>query len=198
MDSTITLAFFVTLVSVISPIITSIINKRYELKLRSAELKIESLSSNYERMYSTFKEFLTNSSVVILRFDSEMKPTIQEFKQFESACLECFLFLDEDERSSFQAFRILVKTKMGYADPRPKNIFSESLTTKVNTILSLAYISSGDEMFKKFNLCIDIANKKLEKISQEELQIVSLDHKENRLFDSIHSASQPEESSKRR
>lgn len=196
LDSTVTLAFLVTLVSVIAPILTSTINKRYELKLRSAELKKESLTTNYERMYSTFKTFLTNASIVVLRFDSEKKPLISEFKQFESSCLECFLFLNEEERNAFQDFRILVKTKMGYDDPRPRYGISQTLFSQLETIASLAYVNRGDETFKKLNRCIDIANEKLEKVSQEELQLLSTDHKVNKFLDSIHSVFLKEENTK--
>lgn len=196
LDSTITLAFLVTLVSVISPILTSTINKRYELQLRSAELKKEALSSNYERMYSTFKTFITNTSVVVLRFDSDKKPTIQEFKQFETSCLECFLFLDETERDTFQDFRIHIKTQMGYEDPRPNFVLSETIASQMQSILSIAYGRKENKTYKKFNKCIDIANEKLEKVSREELHLLSSDHKENKLFDSIHSVFLKEENTK--
>lgn len=157
--------------------------------MRTAELKKESLSVSYNRMYETFKQFLTDSSVVILRFDSERKPTISEFKMFESSCLSCFLFLNEGERKAFQDFRILIKMKMGYDDPRPKSFLELTFGSALypsRSILKAISGSSGDELFVSFNKCISIANQKLDKVTQEESQLLSPIRKAHRFSIPIH------------
>lgn len=190
MDSTITLAFLVTLVSVVSPVITSLINKKYELELRAAEFKKESFSHKYEMMYSTFKNFLDDSTAIMLRFDSGEKPRSQEFKNFESSCLECFLFLNEEERKTFQDFRVHVKVQTGFDDPRPKYNFSNILNLQVSAILDEVYSNSGNKTFVKFNKCVTIANQKLENISEQELKLLSPIRKEYKSTISIRSAFQ--------
>ena len=189
MDSTITLAFLVTLISIISPVMTSIINKSYDLKVKSAELRKESLSVSYDRMYETFKTFLVDSSVVILQFDSDNKPTIEEFKKFESSCLSCFLFLNENERKIFEDFRILIKMKMGYDDPRPKTVLQLAWgydIYKAHAALEALSGKKGDELFVSFNKCISIANQKLDKVTQEESQLLSSIRKAHKFSIPIH------------
>lgn len=161
-------------VSLISPMIVAYIQRRTELKSKMLDIYKENYSKRYNREYYIFQDYIEKSGIIIAQLDSMQRPSISEIQIFESASLKCLIFLDDNERTKFDAFRIAVKKSLGIDDPREKKtpLHPEYFKEIQQAFANLAYISRKtivvNPIYSSFNDCINIAAQRLATIQAEE------------------------------
>lgn len=190
-DTTVSFSFVIAFVALLSPIITSYLSKKYELKLKMIELKKGTLTDSYNRMFGVFNNF-TDSSYSLMFNLEEIKQNKEAFESvleaFEKSVNQCLLILNESERRTFESFRILIKTELGYEDPRPKvkSFLPQSLfISNYNTFPFSQLEKEGDKVYLHFNKCLEIANRKLINLEQEELSLLTAPSTKSLFFSPI-------------
>ncbi|MCT1190965.1 hypothetical protein EFL98_00105 [Lactococcus lactis] len=164
------LALCVAIITLLSGVFVAFINKKYELSTKKLELKYRQLETNYNNSLEVFQSFVAHSTKIMDFISVNEKPTSADLQNFESACMSCYLFLDDNSRKDFQDFRVEVKIKLGYKDPRAKSIYG--ITTELlNTINTGTMTIPADNIYTRFNKCLNTANSKLESISKQLLEV---------------------------
>lgn len=161
-----TLALIVTLITLLSTIFSTVITKYSDLKMKKMDIKFNLMNSNYANSLEVFQNFVSHSSSLLDKINAGLKPDENEINQFDQSCVACLLFLDEDSRQLFQSFRIEVKIKLGYSDPREIDV----LNTMAN--LSSLYkratvVKPENPLYSLFNKCLNIASKRIESITTD-------------------------------
>ncbi|MDT1958436.1 hypothetical protein MX629_08385 [Carnobacterium divergens] len=176
-DTTISLALIISLSTIIVPVIATVLNRRYDLKLKQIDYKRESLKTNRSQTLVTFQEFVVATGKILTRIDTSQIPSREEMQTFESSCLKCLLFLKEDDRQEFQQFRILVKLRFGHKDPRgsvtSNFLMTETLIKVTKSLQKSLGIEPSDDVYASFNRCITIANNYLELFESQEMQVLT-------------------------
>ncbi|MCQ9211849.1 MULTISPECIES: hypothetical protein [unclassified Streptococcus] len=195
--STSDLIAFVTIIilgiSLIAPVFVAHIQRKTELKSKMLDIYKENYHKRYNREYYIFQDYIEKSGVIITKLDSYQRPTTDEIQTFESASLKCLIFLDDNERTKFDTFRIAVKKSLGIDDPREKKtpLHPEYFKEIQQAFANLAYISRKtivvNPIYSSFNDCINIAAQRLATIEEEEqerlhsVQVTLLEHLHQKL-----------------
>lgn len=161
------LALIVAIITLLSGVFVAFINKKYELSTKRVELKYKQLETSYNNSLEVFQSFVSHSTKIMDLLSVGEKPTSIDLQNFESSCLSCYLFLDENSRKDFQDFRIEVKIKFGYKDPRAKHLYGVTNELLKSVTLSSSLTIPADTLFTLFNKCLNTANSKLESISKQ-------------------------------
>lgn len=180
-DSTITFAVIIATMALITPVITTWINRKYDHKMKVVELQKDYLSKHYSRSFDTFQNFITNSGNLLIKIDGGKTPSKIEIQKFETSCLKCFLFLSEEDRESFQEFRIIVKKELGFSDPRGMSVMQATILPFLQATRVLSALATPEnEIYSSFNKCIAIANETLQQAATKELLVLSELDKKNK------------------
>lgn len=192
-DATVSFSLLIAIFALMSPVITSYLTKKYDLQLKLIELKKGTLTTSYSRTFDIFSNF-TDSAYILMSVLYQAKKDLEFFddiiEDFEKSTNQCLLILDESERKTYESFRIMLKTELGFEDPRPK--YKSNLTvplqfsTRINPFHTLE--KEGDKVYIEFNKCLTIANKKLSSLEQEELSILTMKDTKTVFFRPINSS----------
>lgn len=198
-DTTIGLVFVISFSTIFFPIVTTILNRKYDLAFKKIEFKRETLQTNHSQTLQTFQDFILATGKILTRIDSSQTPSRIEIQDFETACLKCLLFLNEEDRKTFQTFRILVKIRFGHKDPRGSSNFGILNTMKL--VMDSMESSFGripeDKIYSKFNECITIATKYLEMFEIKETQLLTEQKVPSKLLHRIQLHSQRKDKNKK-
>ncbi|MGO3616925.1 MAG: hypothetical protein ACTIN1_01710 [Pseudolactococcus laudensis] len=164
MNTQVNLALIVTLVTILSTIASSWINKGYEMKSKKLELKYKHIETTYIKSLEVFQNFVSQSTKIIDYIDNGNKPNSKEIQDFENSCISCYLFLNENDRAAFQEFRIEIKNRLGYKDPRYGHPFAALSILAAARYLS---VTKEERIFSSFNKCINATNKTIESLSSQ-------------------------------
>lgn len=198
-DTTIGLIFVISFSTIFFPIVTTILNRKYDLAFKKIEFKRETLQTNHSQTLQTFQEFILATGKILTRIDSSQTPSRIEIQDFETACLKCLLFLNEEDRKTFQTFRILVKIRFGHKDPRGTNNFSffNSIQLVKDSMFAAHGIVQEDKVYSKFNECITIATKYLETFEIQEKELLTEQKAPSKLLHRIQLHSQRKDKNKK-
>lgn len=156
--------------SLLSPIFSAFIERKTRLKSKLIDVYTDTYSKQYNRQYNAFQDFIERSGEMIAALATEIPPTPEEIQAFESACLKCLIFLDKGERNKFDTFRITVRIRLGYDDPRgepsPAERMFQNLVPKI--LGDFTERTNVDSIYSEFNTCIRISSQKLANLNKEE------------------------------
>lgn len=160
-------------VSLSAPIFSAFIERKTRLKSKLIDVYTDTYSKQYNRQYDAFQDFIERSGEMIAALATEISPTPDKIQSFESACLKCLIFLDDKERQEFDNFRISVRLKLGYTDPRgePSQLektFLNVVNAHTKAITSWGARTDVDSIYLAFNDCIKISSQKLANLDKEE------------------------------
>ncbi|MBC2676237.1 hypothetical protein [Listeria booriae] len=168
-DSTLTFALILSVCAIFVPTIGSYISKRFDLKMKELEFKKDLSVNNYSTVLTAFQEFTVASGAVLSRIDLKEMPSRNELQTFESACLKCLLFLDEEDRNQFQKFRVLVKIKFGHTDPRGTGPYLFHMDFIQSAMLKSLGGTPPDATYSAFNRCVSIAHRHIGELLTQKL-----------------------------
>lgn len=98
-DFTLTLSIVIAVIALISPIITTVINNRHQLKIKKIDMYEESKRQ-------ALSEFIENAQEYLLNSDYE-KPTIK----YHSSLDKLFLYFSDIDLNTFISFEKAIKNK---------------------------------------------------------------------------------------
>ena len=157
------LALIVAIITLLSTTLNTFLTKRYELSMKKLELKQKHLETNYANSLEVFQVFVSETTKILDHINNKTEPMAEDIQRFEVACIACYLFLNAADRKEFQNFRVEVKLKLGYEDPREYNI-GQMLVPLAS--LQFRY-KAGQLLFSSFNNCLNIANRELVSLTEQ-------------------------------